>query len=62
MGIKRYRDWTIQSKVMMIPLVALVATMIGVQCLVIPFLGDQGEPKGCHPEDRRGGLRLYRRL
>jgi len=41
MGIKRYRDWTIQSKVMMIPLVALVATMIGVQCLVIPFLGDR---------------------
>jgi methyl-accepting chemotaxis protein len=41
MGIKRYKDWNIQSKVMMIPLVALVASLVGVQCLVIPFLGDR---------------------
>jgi methyl-accepting chemotaxis protein len=41
MRFKRYRDWTIQRKVMAIPLVAFIATMIGVQCFVIPFLGDR---------------------
>jgi methyl-accepting chemotaxis protein len=41
MGLKRYRDWTIQRKVMAIPLVWLVLTMIGMQFLVIPFLGNR---------------------
>jgi methyl-accepting chemotaxis protein len=38
MQLKRYRDWNILSKVMVIPVVGLLATMIGVQCLVVPFL------------------------
>ena len=41
MEFKRYRNWNIQCKVMAIPLVALIATMIGVQCLVIPLLGSR---------------------
>jgi len=38
MRFKSYKDWAIQYKVMVIPIVGLFATMIGVQCLAVPFL------------------------
>jgi len=38
MHLKHYRDWTIQYKIMAIPLAGLVFAIIGAQFIVIPFL------------------------
>ena len=37
MEIKRYRDWQILSKIMTIPVIAMVVTLVCVEFLVIPF-------------------------
>ncbi|MCM0083586.1 bacteriohemerythrin [Geomonas sp. Red32] len=38
MKFKKYRHWSIQNKVLAIPLIGLIATLIGTECLVIPFM------------------------
>lgn len=38
MKFKRYRNWSIQCKIMTIPVVGLILALVGVECLVIPFL------------------------
>jgi methyl-accepting chemotaxis protein len=40
MSFKRYRDWSILCKIMAIPLVGLLATLVAVECFVIPYLGN----------------------
>jgi len=37
MGFFRFRDWSIQRKIMVIPLMGLVVSMVGVKLLVVPL-------------------------
>ena len=38
MKVKRYRDWKILSKILAIPVIALVVGLISVELLIIPFI------------------------